>query len=206
MNSKNFDLSAKLNRANEYSRCATKHCKPKKTKRFRKCSKKVECPNIESLQVCIDSVKHEPIYNVGLGKYYVPENIIRKGIVKKQNTGTYNSIKPPPGAGSYVEMEYVKNPGPSPSYVSMKPARRAPAILPKPKKTIKKSSPHIFASVRKTRTSNKRPPNFYAFTQREGKKQGSPLKPTGANKPIPNKPTLGKVAELRKKFELKTKK
>ena len=88
----------------------------------------------------------------------------------------------------------------------MKPARRAPAILPKPKKTIKKSSPHIYASVRKTRTSNKRTPNFYAITQRQGKKQGkrqgSPLKPTGAKKPtIPKKPKLGKVAQLRKKYE-----
>ena len=79
----------------------------------------------------------------------------------------------------------------------MKPARRAPAILPKPKKTIKKSSPHIYASVRKTRTSNKRTPNFYAVTHRQGK----PIKPTGAKKP-----KLGKVAELRKKFEQKTKK
>ena len=128
---------------------------------------------------------------------------------KKPNNGTYTSIKP--YEGSYIEMHGVKNRGPSANYVSMNPARRPPAVLPKPKKTIKKSSPHIYASVRKTRTSNKRTPNFYAITQRQGKKQGkrqgSPLKPTGAKKPtIPKKPKLGKVAQLRKKFERQTKK
>ena len=217
--------SNELNRATKYLKCVKTNCKPKKTKRFRKCSEDVECGNnIAALQECIDGVKLESmkkvVGNTVHNEYNNPLNIMRKGIYKtqkknrgiyhvgeKQNNGTYTSIKPSSGAGSYVEMHGVKIPGPSANYVKMNPnpKRRAPAILPKPKKTSKKSSPHIYARVRKTRTNTKNSPIFYGPTQRDGKKQGkrqgSPLKPT-----IPKKPKLGKVAELRKKFEQNTKK
>ena len=217
--------SNELNRANKYLKCVKTNCKPKKTKRFRKCSKKVECgDNIAPLQECIDGVKLESmkkvVGNTVHNEYKVPENIMRKGIYKtqkknrgiyhvgkKQNNGTYTSIKPNASEPNYVELEGVKIPGSSANYFKMNPnpKRRAPAILPKPKKTSKKSSPHIYARVRKTRTNTKNSPIFYGPTQRDGKKQGkrqgSPLKPT-----IPKKPKLGKVAELRKKFEQNTKK
>jgi hypothetical protein len=244
--------SNKLNRATNYLKCVKTHCEPKKTKRFRKCSKKVECgDNIEPLQDCIDGVKLESMKKVVgnnvRGEYNNPLNIMKnqvRGVYvthqpkknlgiyhvgKTQNNGTYTSIKPKASEPNYVDMNGVKDPERSAAeYVTMKkqkrpvPAprtkrlkpKRPPAPLPRrsPSRNSskKKSSPHIHARVRKTRTNTKNSPNFYGPTQRQGKRQGSPLKPIGAKKPkIPKKPSKlsrGRVAELRKVFEPKTKK
>ena len=221
--------SNELNRATKYLKCVKNHCKPKKTKKkiFKrnKCSDDVECGNnIAALQECIDGVKRESMNKVvGKGEYNVPNKILRnqvRGIYKTHRTkknpsyasahnkiGTYHVGKQT-SKPNYVDMKEVKNRGLT-GYVDMelkpKLKPRPPEPLPRvldPPKTIKKSSPHIYASVRKTRTSKKSNPNFYAVTGRQGPKPGSPLKKTGAKKPtVAKKPKLGKVAQLRKVFE-----
>jgi len=165
--------------------------------------------NIMRNQVRGVYVKHQPMKKStkNLGTYHVG---------KKYN-GTYTSIKPKTSEHNYVEMENVNNPERSAEYVTMKnqkrpvpaPRRkklkpRSPEPLPRvlePPKTIKKSSPPIYASLRQTRTSKKSNPNFYAVTRRQGQKQGSPPKKTVAKKPtLPKKPSkLSKLVLIKKR-------
>jgi len=180
--------------------------------------------NIAALQDCIDGVKRESMKKVVgkavQGEYNIPLNIMRrrgkyvtfpKNKENQQlNTGIYHG-NTQASEHNYVEMENVNNPERSAEYVTMKnqkgpvPAprrkipksKRSPEPLPRvlgPPKTIIKSSPHIYASLRQTRTSKKSNPKFYAVTRRQGQKQGSPLKKTVAKKPS----NLGKLVSLRK--------
>ena len=139
-----------LDRANKYLECVDKHCESKK-KRFGRRSKKITCGSKELLQECIDKARLNSMNSKKDNVYNVPENIMREGVYVNQqplgiyhegtpkNNGTYTSIKP--NKVSYVEMEDVRVPNRSPTYMTMIKKKRPPAVLPKGKKTSIKSSP-----------------------------------------------------------------
>lgn len=169
MKSKNFDFSAKLNRANKYSRCAREHCKPQKTKRFRKCSKKVVCPDIEKLQVCIDGDLHEPLYRVGnMGKMGEGEYIELNQKPLESNIGTYHYGN---------NRKYMTMKMPNESHYAV--ARKVPSS-----KKSRDNTYQVMNHKQKTKTGNQ-PLSFYVPGV-PGRKTRSSLvkgKPPGTKKP-----------------------